>query len=106
MNEIRLKGTLKFAPRTNGANVFAVVTPIGEQGGVDVACWASDAPEAAATLGGLREGSAVTILGKLVRKKDKLLGKVKDGALQAGDVWVLGVTVVKLRVDVEVEVPF
>jgi hypothetical protein len=79
--------------------VFAIVTPLGEQGGVDVACWASDAPQAAITLGGLREGDAVTIQGKLVRKKDKMLAKVKDGAIMQGDVWVLGVNVVKLRAD-------
>ncbi len=99
MNTITLSGTVKFPPRTFGSgNVGLVVQPDGETSGVDVTCWAEDAAEAAQALAQLGEGDRVAIVGKLVRKKDKMLGVVKDGKLVPGkDAWVLGVNVVSVE---------
>lgn len=99
MNEIRLKGTLKFPPRTHGSNVFVVLAPEGEQGGVDIACWAEEAPEACAALAKAVQGSKVSIMGKLVRGKDKLLAKVDQSGAVTGEAWVLKVNALKVRVE-------
>lgn len=94
-NEIRLRGTVKFPPREFSLGVGVVVQPHGEQAGVDCTAWTADAPEAAALLGRAQQGDEVSILGKLVRKKDKQL----TNASRPGDVYVLGVNVLKARVD-------
>lgn len=99
MNEVRIRGTLKFAPRTFSAGVSLVVQPDGEQAGVDCTAWSSDAPEAVEALSACGIGSHVTILGKLGRGKDKMLAKT-DGS--GGDVWTMRVSVVKVRVDAKV----
>ena len=100
MNEVRLKGRLMFPPRKFSAGVSVVIRADGDAGGTDCTAWESDAPEAVRVLAEADEGAAVTVLGKLARKKEKRLGKLdKDGNLAPGDVYVLGVNIARARID-------
>lgn len=106
MNDVRLKGTIKFPPRVFSAGVGVVIQPEGESAGVDCTCWSKDAPEAAALLGKAQQGDTVSVLGKVTRSKEKRLAKLDgQGNLQSGDVYVASIAVLKARVDAAAQRP-
>lgn len=96
MNEVRLKGTVRFAPKTFAAGVRVGIQPEGETSAVDVVAWTNDAPDAVRVLSSLAEGAGVWVQGKLSRSKEKRLGKLDaSGNLVESGAWVMSVSALK-----------